>query len=59
MAPLTIDTLGTLARLHGFDWTDTELEALRPGAEVAHAALETLRALDLGSADPTTQYRMF
>jgi hypothetical protein len=59
MPTLTIDSLRTLARLHGFDWTDAELEALGPGAEVALAALETLRAVDLGGADPTTQYRMF
>ena len=59
MPNLTVETLRTLARVHGFDWTDDELEALRPAADAALAMLETLRALPLGSADPTTQYRIF
>jgi hypothetical protein len=59
MEPLTIDRLRTLTRLHGFEWTDAELEALLPAAQAALAALDRLRALDLGSADPTTQYRIF
>lgn len=59
MSPMTIDTLRTLARAHGFEWTDAELEALRPAADAALAMLETLRSLPLGRADPTTQYRIF
>ena len=59
MAEVTVDSLRTLARLHGFDWTDAELEALRPAAGAALAMLEKLRALPLGSADPTVQYRVF
>lgn len=58
MAEVTVDTLRALARLQGFEWTDAELEALRPAAEAAVAMLEKLRALPLGSADPTTQYRI-
>ena len=58
MTPLTVDTLRVLARLHGFDWTDAELEATRPAAEAALRVLETLRALEFGSDDPATQYRM-
>jgi hypothetical protein len=59
MERLTLDTLRTIARRHGFEWSDAELGALRPDAEASLALLETLRALPLGAADPTTQYRMF
>jgi hypothetical protein len=58
MDRLTLDTLRAIVRLRGFAWTDDELEAMRPAAEAALAMLATLRALDLGSADPTTQYRI-
>jgi hypothetical protein len=59
MTPLTDDAIRTLARLSGFDWTDAEIEAIRPAAQASLAMLERLRGLDLGAADPTTQFRMF
>jgi hypothetical protein len=59
MTPLTVDAIRALARLSGFDWTDDEIEAIRPAAQASVAVLERLRALDLGAADPTTQFRMF
>ena len=59
MEPLSADEIRTLARLSGFEWTDAEIEAIRPAAGAAIAMLAGLRALDLGPSDPTTQYRMF
>jgi len=45
-------------RLAGFDWSDAELEALRPALERAVASLSELERLPLGDAEPTTQYRI-
>lgn len=59
MAALTTDAIRALARLQGFEWTDDEIEAIRPAAEGALAMLARLREVDLGAADPTTQFRMF
>ncbi len=59
MEPLHADTIRALARLQGFEWTDAEIEALRPLAEASLAMLARLRAVDLGAADPTVQFRMF
>ena len=59
MERLGIDTIRMLARLQGFEWTDAEIEAIRDAADAALAMLAQLRALDLGPADPTTQYRIF
>ena len=58
MTPLTADAIRTLARLHGFEWTDAEIEAIRPAAEASLAMLARLRAVDLGTADPTIQFRI-
>ena len=59
MPALTIDAIRTLARLQGFEWTDAEIEAIRPVAEASLVLLERLRAVDLGAADPTIQFRVF
>jgi hypothetical protein len=58
MERLGLDAIRTLARLHGFEWTDAEIEAIRPAAEASLAMLARLRAIDLGPADPTTQFRI-
>ena len=58
MTELTVDAIRALARLQGFEWTDAEIEAIRPSAEAALAMLASLRAVDLGAADPTTQFRI-
>jgi hypothetical protein len=58
MERVTVDMLRSLARVHGFAWGDAECDAMRPAAEAALAMLATLRSLDLGSTDPTTQYRI-
>ena len=59
MEALTIDTMRAVARLHGFDWTDAELEALRPAAEASRRLLARLETLPLDAVDPSTQYRLF
>ena len=55
----TIETIRTLARLHGFAWTDAEIEPMLPLAGACLAMLARLREVELGPADPTVQYRMF
>ncbi|MBI1737054.1 MAG: hypothetical protein HYR51_17935 [Candidatus Rokubacteria bacterium] len=55
----TADTIRTLARVQGFEWTDAEIDALLPVATACLAMLARLREIDLGAADPTVQYRMF
>ena len=61
LARMDIDlaTLKHAARLAGFDFTDADLEALRPGLERALDQLARLEALPLAGLEPTTQYRMF
>jgi hypothetical protein len=56
--PLDLDTLRRSARLAGFDWSDAELEALRPMVEASLRLLAGLEALPLEDVEPTTQYRM-
>ena len=57
--PLDLDTLRVAARLAGFTWTDTQLEAIRPMVEASLRLLAGLEELPLGDVEPTTQYRMF
>ena len=59
MEALTIDTMRAVARLQGFDWTDAELEALRPVVEASRWLLARLETLSLDAVDPSTQYRLF
>jgi hypothetical protein len=58
MEPLTIDVMRSLARARGFEWTDAELEAIRPSVEASLRLLRRLEELPLGTTDPTTQYRI-
>jgi hypothetical protein len=53
-----LETLRRAARVAGFDWTDQELEAIRPGAQAALRLLATLDTLPLDAVEPTTQYRI-
>ncbi len=55
---LDLDTLKRAARLAGFDFSDAELEALRPGLERTLDQLARLETLPLAGVEPTTQYRM-
>ena len=61
LARMDVDlpTLKRVARLAGFDFTDADLEAIRPGLERALDGLARLEALPLGSVEPSVQYRMF
>jgi hypothetical protein len=47
------------ARLAGFDFTDAELEALRPALDRALQQLARLETLPIAAVNPATQYRMF
>ena len=55
---ISLDTLKRMSRLAGFDWSDAELEPIRPAVERLLEALERLDALPLGDVEPTTQYRV-
>ncbi len=55
---MNLDAMRSAMRLAGFNWSDHELEALRPGLERALASLDELERLPLGETEPTTQYRI-
>jgi Asp-tRNA(Asn)/Glu-tRNA(Gln) amidotransferase C subunit len=55
---INLDTLRRIARLAGFDWTDAELDAMRPVLERTLETLGRLEALPLGEVEPATQYRV-
>ena len=59
MDALTIDTMRAIARLHGFYWSDAELEAMRPAVEANRRLLERLGSLPIDGVDPSTHYRLF
>jgi len=56
--PLDLDSLRRYARLAGFDWTDAELETIRPMVEASLRQLASLETLPLDGTEPTTQYRI-
>lgn len=58
MSRATIEAMRQAARAAGFDWSDAELEALRPGLERALETLEALERLPLAGVEPTTVYRV-
>jgi hypothetical protein len=55
---IDLDSMRSAARRAGFDWSDVELEAIRPILERTLALLAQLEALRLGDLEPATQYRM-
>lgn len=57
--PVDLDTLRSSAHLAGFEWTDAQLEAIRPMVEASLRLLAGLEELPLDDVEPTTQYRMF
>ena len=59
MDALTIDTMRAIARLQGFEWSDAELDAMRPVVEANRRLLARLETLPLDAIDPSTQYRLF
>ncbi|HXU91817.1 MAG TPA: hypothetical protein VFQ62_23425 [Methylomirabilota bacterium] len=56
--PIDLAALRASARLAGFDWSDAELEAIRPIVEASLRVLSGLEQLPLADVEPTTQYRM-
>ena len=57
--PVDLGALRASARLAGFEWTDAELEAIRPMVEASLRLLAGLEELPLDEVEPTTQYRIF
>jgi hypothetical protein len=57
--PIDLVSLRAGARLAGFDWTDAELDAIRPMVEASLRLLAELEELPLEDVEPTTQYRIF
>ena len=47
-----------LAERAGFDWSEAELEAIRPVLERALQSLDELEQLPLGDVEPVTQFRV-
>ena len=58
MTAPSLDELRRLARLAGFEWSEAELEALRPLFERSVALLRSLDDVGLGDVEPTVQYRI-
>ena len=56
--PIELAALRASARLASFEWTDIELEAIRPMVEASLRLLAGLEELPLRELEPTTQYRM-
>ena len=56
--PIDLDTLKRTARLAGFEWTDEELERIRPMVQASLRLLASLETLPLDAVEPTTQYRI-
>ena len=59
MEKVTIETMRAMMRLAGFEWSDAELEALRPLVETNIMLLDRLEAASPRTIDPSTQYRLF
>ena len=55
---ISVELLKRAAALGGFDWSDAELEPIRPAVERLLEALARLEQLPLGDVEPTTQYRV-
>jgi hypothetical protein len=56
--PIDLETMRRVAGLAGFEWSDAELEALRPLVDASLRMLAGLETLPLGEVGPTTQYRI-
>jgi Asp-tRNA(Asn)/Glu-tRNA(Gln) amidotransferase C subunit len=54
-----VATLKRAAALAGFDFTEAQIEALRPGLDRALDQLRQLEMLSVGALEPTTHFRMF
>ena len=55
---INLDTMRRVTRLAGFEWSDAELETIRPTVERTLELLARLETLPLGDVEPATQYRV-
>ena len=55
---ISVELLKRTAALGGFDWSDAELEPIRPAVERLLEALARLEQLRLDNVEPTMQYRV-
>src|SRR3989441_10025294 len=55
---IRLETLKSLSQLAGFDWSDAELEAVRPAVARTLDLLARLETLPLASVEPTTHHRV-
>jgi len=55
---ISVEMLKRTAALAGFDWSEAELEPIRPAVERLLEALARLEQVPLGDVEPTTQYRV-
>ena len=58
MVTLSLEAMRQLASLNGFQWTDEELEQIRPALERAMEPLSRLEDLALEAVEPAVQYRV-
>ena len=56
--PIDLETMRHVARLAGFEWSDAELDAIRPLVEASLRMLAGLETLPLDDVEPTTHYRI-
>lgn len=56
--PIDLETMRRVAGLAGFEWSDAELEAIRPLVDASLRMLAGLETLPLDDVEPTTQYRI-
>lgn len=55
---ITLDAMRAMAARAGFQWSDDELESLRPAVVRMLEALDRLESLPLAGVEPTTLYRV-
>jgi Asp-tRNA(Asn)/Glu-tRNA(Gln) amidotransferase C subunit len=55
--PIDLDTLRRGAQLAGFDWSDAELQEIRPQVEAALRMLRVLETVEVGGVEPAMLYR--
>ena len=56
--PIDLETMRRVAGLAGFEWSDAELEAIRPLVDASLRMLAGLETLPLDEVEPTTQDRI-
>lgn len=59
MDQVTVETLGSMATLQGYGWSNAEIDPLLPQVARGLLLVERLRELPLSDIEPAIQYRMF